>query len=501
MKFRIFGLVMTAVMLLVCFSFSYSPLNTEENNRRYHQHKEALAYTPCAGHNDDVFCSHLPLVVIDTQNQEIPGVPIGEVDQFGEDVYTTAKDGSDYINVKVSVIDNDIESKGNNHLTDKPDFTTRSLFRIRGHASRYFEKSPYLMKFVDDDGNDRDISVMGMGAHHEWTLHGPYLDKSLVRNYMWYNISGELMNYAPNVRFCEVFLNGDYRGVYVMTETITNGENCRLKLVQTFKGNDIRGWLLRIDSPTDKDLETTRDVYTFSERIGLSGGDIAVRYPGKTQLTDEMAKEIELDVSAFEKSLYSYDHDTEDYGYWNWIDVDDFVDYYIINEFTENQDAITASTYIYRETDKKINICVWDFNNSCDNFPNYVSDGKSFLFPTIGYYRMLFMDEAFVQKVIDRYNELRKTYLSDEYITNYINETIDWLGPAVERNYKRWSNAFAANQLKTDKIEKRDRNQHSTKEAVLYMQNWLKERGEWMDKHIDALQYYSHLSSHKRWEH
>lgn len=501
MKFKIFGLVMTAVMLLVCFSFSYSPLNTDENNQRYHQHKEAPAYTPCTDHNDDVFCSHLPLVVIDTENQEIPGVPNGAEDQFGEDVYTTAKDGSDYINVKVSVIDNDIESKGNNHLSDKPDFTTRSLFRIRGRSSRSFEKSQYLMKFVDNEGQDRDISVMGMGAHHEWALHGPYLDKSLVRNYMWYNISGELMNYAPNVRFCEVFINGDFRGLYVMTETITNGENCRLNLSENVKDNEINGFVLRVDRPSDKDLETTKDIYTLSERLGITNSDISVRYPGKNKLTDEMAKDIELNISAFEKSLYSYDHDTEDYGYWNWIDVDDFVDYYIINEFTENQDAITASTYIYREPDEKIRICVWDFNNSCDNYEDDLFNGKSFIFPTTGYYRMLFMDEDFVKKVIDRYNKLRKTYLSDEYITNYINETIDWLGPAVERNYKRWSNAFEANQLKTDEIEKKDRNQHSTKEAVLYMQNWLKERGEWMDKHIDALQYYSHLSSHKRWEH
>ena len=43
-----------------------------------------------------------------------------------------------------------------------------------------------------------------MDPHHEWVLHGPFLDKTLIRNYMWYNIAGEIMDYAPNVRFCEV---------------------------------------------------------------------------------------------------------------------------------------------------------------------------------------------------------------------------------------------------------------------------------------------------------
>ena len=64
---------------------------------------------------------------------------------------------------------------------------------------------------------------MGMDAHYEWAMHGPYLDKSLIRNYMWYNIAGEIMDYAPNVRFCEVIINGEYKGLYVMTGTITNG--------------------------------------------------------------------------------------------------------------------------------------------------------------------------------------------------------------------------------------------------------------------------------------
>jgi len=51
-------------------------------------------------------------------------------------------------------------------------------------------------------------------------LHGPFLDKTLMRNYMWYNLSGQIMEWAPDVRFCEVFLNGGYQGVYVMEEQI-----------------------------------------------------------------------------------------------------------------------------------------------------------------------------------------------------------------------------------------------------------------------------------------
>ena len=77
--------------------------------------------------------------------------------------------------------------------------------------------------------------MLGMDAFDEWALHGPYLDKTLIRNYMWYNLAGEIMDYAPNVRFCEVLLNGVYQGLYVMTETVSSGADARLKLTEPSK--------------------------------------------------------------------------------------------------------------------------------------------------------------------------------------------------------------------------------------------------------------------------
>lgn len=88
-----------------------------------------------------------------------------------------------------------------------------------------FDKKGYLLRTTKDDGiTNRDVEMLGMDAHHEWALHGPYLDKTLIRNYMWYNIAGEIMDYAPNARFCEVIINGEYQGLYLMVETITSGE-------------------------------------------------------------------------------------------------------------------------------------------------------------------------------------------------------------------------------------------------------------------------------------
>lgn len=494
MKYKLIvllALLFVAASALVASYFD----DAGKEHSRYHQHLEEPGYVPCTNHGSGVFCSHLPIVVIDTEGQEIPGAPAnGGSDRFGEGIYTQTEDGEDFINIEISVIDN---AEGNNHLADIPDFTTRSLFRIRGHSSRNFEKAPYLLKFVDADGLDNKISVMGMEAHNEWALHGPYLDKSLVRNYMWYNISGELMDWAPNARYCELFLNGEYRGLYLMVETITNGDTGRLNLVKKYKGANVNGYLLRIDRPTEEDLAAVRDIYSFLERENKSIEDISIRYPGKNSLTPELAHEIELDFAEYEKCLYSFDYDTGNYAYWNWIDVDNYIDYCLVNELTRNVDAGRYSTYIYKEPGEKLKLCVWDFNNACDNYRENAFGEAGLTIQEQQFFFMLLKDEAFAEKMIDRYFELRKTYFSDEYMTNYIADTIRWLGPAVQRNSSKWADAYAV----YEPLEPLSRNVYSQKEAADQLKAWLCKRAEWLDNNIDAVRSFAHPSRNKEYNH
>ena len=492
MKYKLMGGAMAA-LILVC-ALAASALEAGEGPSRVHQHLSARG--PDAGCDCDgtQLCTHLPLVIIDTGGQEIPGVPNGEEDYYGEELYTTAEDGTDFINVQVTVIDNEDQ---NNHPSDTPDFTTASQFRIRGHASRHFEKSPYLLKFIDEDGEDNPISVMGMGAHNEWVLNGPYLDKSLIRNYLCYNLAGEIMEYAPNVRYCELIVDGDYRGLYLMVESITAGDDCRLNLRSTVKDSSITGYLLRLDRTVEEEVGSTRDIYTYMERMIFVRDDEAIRYPGKNRLTGELAREIELEYSAFEKALYSYDYDTEEYGYWNYIDVDNFVDYFIINEFTRNVDSGRYSTYLYKELGEKYKLCVWDFNNAMDNFPDDEITTEDFALSDRIWYDMLFRDEEFAERVIERYWELRRTVLSDAYLNRYIGETLEWLGPAIDRNTERWRESIE----EWEPLTPEERNVYSQEEAVAQVRSWLHERGEWLDENIHALQARAHPSRNHAYNH
>ena len=112
----------------------------------------------------------IPIVTIDTNGLEIPG---------------EARDGST-INSNIKIYDDETK---NNYLSDAPKITTVATIRARGNSSLRFDKKGYLLKFINEDGSENKQEVMGMDSHDEWILNGPFLDKTLIRNYMCYNIS------------------------------------------------------------------------------------------------------------------------------------------------------------------------------------------------------------------------------------------------------------------------------------------------------------------------
>jgi len=494
MKYKLIGIAALILAAASVLGASVYQINMDKS-QRVHQHLVAREKAPCAlDHSDGSFCTHLPLLVIETDGQTIPGLPAGEKDMFDEATYTTAADGSSMITVRMEVFDS---AEAHNHPTDEPTISTLTQIRIRGHSSRDFEKAPYLLKLVTEEGAERDEALLGMSAHNEWVLHGPYLDKSLIRNYLFYNLSGELMDYAPNCRFCEVMLDGDYRGIYLLVETITAGEDGRLPILMEKKNSLLSGYLLRIDRPTEVDLESLRDVDVYTERAYTQHMDMAIRYPGKGRLTEELTTKIERDFSAFEKAIYSYDYDSGDYSFQNYLDVDSFVDYYIINSVSSNIDAGRYSTYIYKTLNGKYRLCVWDFNNCCNNF---VDDETGADFDGIRnavYYNMLFRNREFVERVIARYRELRQTILSEAYLEQYINETLAYLGDAVDRNGARWAEYIASDPLMDP--EGKGRNPHSQEEAVEMLKDNLFSRMEWMDENIDYLLQFCAASATKKY--
>ncbi len=471
-----------ACLLAVLLSLvDYDAVLFHQAQTRYHQHREAAEKPACTAHPDGELCTHLPLILIDTGGVEIPGK--GLVDENGEHIgFLTAADGAEKINAHIAVVDSETQ---NNHPSDPPTSSGEALIRARGHSSRYFDKLGYLVQFTDEAG----LTLLGMDAHQEWALHGPILDRTLIRNYMWYNIAGEIMDYAPNVRFCELLLNGEYQGVYVATETITAGKGgSRLSITKRAKGNAYGGYLLRIDWPKEERLDTF-SAYTLRNRNAMR-----IQYPASP--SEALERAIKDDFSSFEKALYSYDYDSKRYGYANWIDLDSFVDYFLINELTLNYDAGNLSTYVYKDVDGKLRMCVWDFNSACDNYQEAPAAAERFALQNRPWYFMLTKDEDFTDRIVKRYRALRKTFLSDAYLMDYIDQTVAYLGPAVARNNERWEFAF---KKEANRLLPAERNPSTYEEAIASLKESIRTRAAWMDTHIETLRQYSAESKVKKY--
>lgn len=479
MKYKIIGLTACLFMLITVLVV---PRLFHPSSRRYHQHREAPVPINYTADISEEFSTHLPLLILDTQGEMIPGRPIRNVDSDHVE-YEVGPNGNTNVIAQLSVID---KENVMHHPTDTPSMTSQAAIHIRGHSSRDFDKPSYAIRLQKEDGNNNPLPLLGMDPHHEWVLHGPYLDKTLMQNYMWYNIAGEIMSYAPNVRFCELILNGTYQGVYVLTERITSSKDGRLSISASKKHNTFSGYLLRLDRGDSNPL---KDIDPFSQYTLRAATLFNIEYPGTKNLSQKLQHSITLDFSKFEKSLYSYDFADPKYGYSSQIDINSFVDYFLINELTCNYDAGSLSTYIYKDLSQKFRLCVWDFNNACDNYQERsMQNPPHFELQNGLWFEMLFKDAAFTDRVIQRYRLLRKSVFSDQYLDNYIDEVVAYLGPAIDRNYEKWGYSFAP---KKDLLFPSYRNPRSYQEAIQDMKKFLHQRTAWMDENIESLRQYS----------
>jgi len=493
MNYKAISLAAVAAMLI-----GGSLLQTiEPKNNRYHQHEEALPKAVCTDHGEDVFCTHLPLMRITTDGAmpepylyDAEGNVLRQENGFRQKNQETVSAEIEYFD----------DAEKNNHLSDAAMVHEKAQVRIRGNLSRDFEKKSYAIEFKEEDLlTNKDVSLSGMAADSDWVLHGPYMDKTLLRNYLCYNLSGEIMEYAPNVRFCELFVNEEYMGVYLLVEKIKYNEEGRISLSKTDPDIKETSYILQADRGADA-VETKIipfGAYTYTTTtVGEPNGQMEIVYPAAT-LTEAQRKYIENDFSRFEKTLFSFDYNKKN-GYQQHLDVDSFVDYFLINEFTLNYDAVGLSTYLYKDIRGKLNLCVWDFNSAFDNYELSSITPRTFRLHEKMWYKNLFKDDVFVDQVIEEYRALRGSYFDEAYLFAYIDDTVEYLGPAIERNYEKWGYSFGQ---EYDLVVPAERNPRNYEESILQLKDCISLRIDHMDQNIDRLQLLSHASMNKKYNH
>lgn len=362
-----------------------------------------------------------------------------------------------------------------------PNSIYRATIKYRG-ASSYskFDKKQYRIKFNKNKKNSaKKVSLAGMGANSEWILNGPYLDKTLLRNKLVYDLARELNGWAPDTRFVELFVDGKYQGVYLAVEPVTNGES-RLRLSEFGLLSGETAYVVNRDRIDTGDEE----IETWGKTEGYTYNALYIRYPSENKITEKQKEYIKNDISEFEQVLYGENFKNKRSGYQEYIDMDNWVDYFIINEFAMNYDAGNLSTYVYKELGGKLQLAVWDFNNGFDNYQWFRTETDALYTVENSWFERLWKDKTFRKCVCERYRQLRKTTLSDEYIYDKIASYQEELGDAVDRNFKVWGYSFDETLLAGTTKEGTSRDIGSYEEAVKQLTDTIRERLAYLDKEL-----------------
>jgi hypothetical protein len=249
-----------------------------------------------------------------------------------------------------------------NHIDDVPnDYDGNIGIKWRGNSSLSFNQKKYTIETWDAEGNDLDVSVLGMPAEADWVLLAPYNDVSCVRDVFAFNLWNEMGHWGPRTRMCEVMVNGDYKGVYAFCERIKRDKNridiSKLKPEDT-EGRDVTGgYILRIDAYDEAEDETFQSVVNGIQvqQVWNWGGMTTttieapvtwtIYYPKKEDIQPEQHAYIQDYVNQTELSIQAENFADPVEGYARFIDVPSFVDYFIHTELSLNADGFKRSAY------------------------------------------------------------------------------------------------------------------------------------------------------------
>ena len=353
--------------------------------------------------------------------------------------------------------------------SDVAEFSAEMGIRGRGNSTWSFPKKPWKVKLKEK------ASLLGMPADKEWALLANYADRTLVRNIVAMKLS-EICGFSwtPRMHSVEVYLNGKYQGVYTLCEhKKVSSDRVDIDVVgEDVTGGDAitGGYYLEIEEQQD---ETT---------CWWTSMGVPMMFSDPEEPNSEQLAYVKGLFESFEQALWAKDH-SQTSGYPKYIDVDSFVDYYIVQELTKNIDGnLRKSSFITKERGKKMEMYhLWDFDltlGNCGYFWGNVGNGpENFWIKLDKWYPHLFADPAFVDKVQKRWNELKPEF---DKIPEFIDEQTFYLAKAQERNFKVWSIWESVDWVYFPSLG-------SYEKEVEYLKDFYTKRLEWLDRELNEL--------------
>ncbi|MCP4975477.1 MAG: hypothetical protein GY931_04900 [Maribacter sp.] len=448
-----------------------------------------LLITSCSN-DDSISTNEIEEEAEEPEIQPEDELPLFSINTSGSTIVDEPK-----IDAEVSITQADVVS-----------FTGKIGIEIRGASSQMFPKKSYGFETRDENNEDLDVSVLGMPEEEDWILYAPYSDKSLIRNILIYDLSRDMDRYASRSQFVELNINNTFQGVYVFMEKLKRDSNRidinKLKDDEN-SGEDLTGgYILKIDKTAGSNLgEGYNDQNSFTSLYSPTnatiGQEINFLYeePDAEDITIEQKTYISNYVSEFEDALASDDFMDPLLGYATYIDSDSFIDFFLLNELSNNVDGYRLSTFMYKDKNEKLKLGpIWDFNLAFGN-ADYCSGGETNVWAykfnercpedfwqVPFWWNRLLQDPEFVSQLKDRWNTLRAGVLSNASIENKVDDYVTTLNKAgsIESNFNTWNilgtyvwpNKFIGG---------------SHDDEIGYLKNWTNDRLSWLDSGINGL--------------
>lgn len=434
-----------------------------------------LSITSCNNEKIDTSGSIIDTPIISTQ------LPQVYIDTNGDTILDDPK-----IEAHMTILEN-----------DEVDFNGKIGIEIRGSSSQMFPKKQFGFEIWDDTNEGIDASLLGFPEEEDWILHAPYSDKTLLRNVLIYDLSREIGRYASRVKFVEVNINDSYNGVYVLMEKLKRDEyriDINKLKPEEISGEDLTGgYILKID----KEGTYTNDTAitsTYQPNNAAAGQNVYFVYdtPKAEDIVPEQKQYITDYMTIFENALAGDNFTDPQLGYSNYINTDSFIDFFLLNEISNNVDGFRLSTWLTKDKNNKLTMGpIWDFNlafgnaNYCGGDStnvwaykfNYRCPDDFWLIPF--WWERLLEDPDFVTQLQNRWIELRNSTFSNDYLMLKIDSYVEKLtvSGALQRNYETWPvlgeyvwpNSFVGNTY-YDEID--------------YFKNWINNRLNWLDSAI-----------------
>ena len=352
-----------------------------------------------------------------------------------------------------------------NNVADSAKGTRYDIgIKVRGQSSAKFPKPGYSIEVRDEKGEGMDVSLFGLPPADDWVLHGPYVDKSMMRNALAHWLFRQAGHYSPRTRHFDLYINGVYRGVYVLIEKIKRGKyrvNVS-KLKETdISGDDVTGgYIWAFDKTgTNTGGMGMEDINKegFSTADGLN---VIMHYPKKENLQTQQQAYLKKYLEDLENLFKNGKNGS---GYENYVDMTSALDYVLHEEVTNNSDSYWCSFFLHKPKDSKGGKVTlgpaWDFNLAMSNgggmgststdgwqIENPQKQGQGGMMMMGGGLKApnwligMWKDSHYQSELKKRWAELRSGVWHTKTMDVYLDSMKAYLTKAADRNFKRWPN-------------------------------------------------------------